>query len=128
MPKKILNIVDVAYRATLEEQDDPVLWISNVLKGNGADLDVLLRGAAVNYAVKTQDSSGLAFGTRRQTQPPRLADDVAGLVKKGLKVQYVEDDARERGLHSSELVEGLTPVARAQVPALLGNYDQVWKW
>lgn len=128
MAKKILNVVDVAYRATLEEQDDPVLWISAVLKGNGSDLSVLLRGGAVNYAVKGQDASGLTFGKRQQTQPPRVADDVARLVSKGVEVLYVEDDALERGLAPSEFVPGLRAVQRAQVPALLNNYDQVWKW
>jgi len=79
MAKKVSSIVATAYRATLEEQDDTILWLSHTLKGAGADLDVLLRGNAVNYAVREQDASGLAFGDRRQTQPPRLDEDVAKL-------------------------------------------------
>ena len=128
MAKKILNVVDVAYRATLEEQDDPVLWISAVLKGSGGDISVLLRGAAVNYAVKEQSASGLSFGKWQQTQPPRLAEDVARLIARGTEVLYVEDDARERGLAPSEFVAGLKAVQRAQVPALFGTFDQIWKW
>lgn len=128
MAKKILNIVDVAYRATLEEQDDPVLWISHVLKGAGSDISVLLRGAAVNYGVHAQDASGLQFGEKKQTQPPRLAEDLAGIVKKGVPVYFVEEDARERGLAPGELVPGLSPISRAKVPSLLGGFDQVWKW
>src|SRR3546814_12535583 len=82
---KVLQIIETAYRATLEEQDDTVVWITHAMKGAGGDLDVLLRGNAVNYGLHGQDAAGLAFGEWRQTQPPRLADDLAGLVGKDRK-------------------------------------------
>ena len=128
MAKKILQIVDTAYRATLEEQDDPVLWLATSLKGNGLELDVLLRGNAVNYLVKAQDAAGLQFGERRQTQPPRLADDVRRLLDKGVTVYYVEEDTRRRGLETSELIEGARPVAAHALAELITGYPQVWNW
>jgi len=79
---KVLNIIESAYRATTEEQDDTIVWLSHTLKAAGADLGVLLRGNAVNYAVRGQDAAGLAFGAWRQTQPPRLANDIAALPTK----------------------------------------------
>jgi sulfur relay (sulfurtransferase) DsrF/TusC family protein len=128
MGKKLLSIIATAYRATLEEQDDTILWLTHAMKGAGADVDVLLRGNAVNYAVRGQDASGLAFGERRQTQPPRIDEDVAKLVPKGVRVFLVEEDLRDRGLERGDLVPGVEVIARAEVPQLLGRYDQVWHW
>ena len=128
MAKKALSIIATAYRATLEEQDDTIVWLTHALKGAGAELDVLLRGNAVNYAVKGQDASGLAFGERRQTRPPRIDEDVAKLIPKGIKVYIVEEDLRERGLERSDLIPGVEPIARGRLPRLLGEYHQVWHW
>ena len=125
---KALNIVETAYRATLEEQDDTILWITHAMKGAGADLAVLLRGNAVNYGVKGQDASGLSFGGEQQTQPPMLEDDVSKLVGKGVSVYYVSEDMAERGIGQSDLVEGLQPVKRSGLAQLLGQFDQVWHW
>ena len=128
MPKKILQVIETAYRATIEEQDDTCVWITHAMKGAGADLGVLLTGNAVNYAVAGQDASGLRFGEKRQTQPPDLAGDVAALVKKGVDVYLDEDACAERGLDRSGRIEGLKPIRRAGFAALFGTYDEVWHW
>lgn len=128
MSKNILQIVESAYRATLEEQDDPVLWLATSLKGNGVTLDILLRGNAVNYLVRDQDASGLQFGGKRQTQPPHLARDVETLIGKGAAVYYLEEDLRARGIERSEILEGARPIARHALTELVTAYDQVWSW
>ncbi len=125
---KALNIIETAYRATLEEQDDTVVWLTHAMTGAGADLDVLLRGNAVNYAVKGQDASGLSFGARTHKNSAHLADDVAGLIGKGVEVYIVADDLADRGLGDGDLIDGLKRVSRADIPGLLGAYDQVWHW
>ena len=125
---KALSIFETAYRATIEEQDDTGMWLSYTLKSGGADVDVLLRGNAVNYAVKGQDAAGLEFGAWRQTHPPRLADDVASLISKGVAVFVVSEDLATRGLEGVPLVDGLTPIKRAGLAKLLGNYEQIWHW
>ena len=125
---KVLNIVETAYRATLEEQDDTIVWLSHALVGAGADLALLLRGNAVNYGVRNQDASGLMFGAVRQTQPPVLAEDVSKLIDKGTAVYVVEEDLAERGIESSELIPGLKGISRHSIAALLARFDQVWHW
>src|SRR5437763_1691879 len=125
---KVLNIVEAAYRGTLEEQDDTIVWICHAMKGANADIDVLLRGNAVNYAVKSQDASGLAFGSAAQTQPPQLANDLVKLKAKGVKVYAVEDALRERGIDAGELIDGLDLVPRRGLARLFADYDQVWHW
>jgi hypothetical protein len=128
MSKRILHVVDSAYRATIEEQDDTVVWFTHAIKGGGADVDVLLRGPAVNYGVKGQDASGLTFGDRKQTQPPDLSGDIVRLIAKGVPVYVTGDDLAARGLAPGDLVDGLTPVAAAEVVSMLERYDLVWHW
>ena len=128
MSKRILQVVESAYRATIEEQDDTVVWFTHAIKSGGADVTVLLRGHAVNYAVKGQDASGLAFGDRKQTQPPDLPGDLARLIARGVSVYVVHNDLVARGLTPDDLVEGVTPVMTCELPALLDRYDLVWHW
>ncbi len=125
---KVLNVIETAYRATLEEQDDTIVWLTHAMKGAGADLDVLLRGNAVSYGLKNQDASGLAFGAEVQTQPPRIAEDLGKLVAKGVQVYVVSEDLADRGIDRADLIEGLMPIPRAAIAGLLGKYDQVWHW
>jgi predicted peroxiredoxin len=128
MAKKVLGIVESAYRATVEEQDDTILWLSHMLKNNGLDVTLLLRANAVNYAVRGQDASGLRFGDVELTHPPAIDRDVDALIDKGVPVYYVQEDARERGIPETRLVDGVKPVSRRELPSMLEGYDQVWHW
>ncbi len=124
----ILNIVETAYRATIEEQDDTVLWLSHMLKNAGADISILLRANAVNYAVRGQDASGLSFGEAKMTHPPEIDKDVEKMVQKGIPVYLVKEDAEERGLSDKELISGIKKVTRRDLPGLIDQHDQVWHW
>ena len=124
----VLNVVETAYRATLEEQDDTIVWLTHAMKGAGGDFTVLLRGNAVNYVATGQDASGLAFGAKPQTQPPRLADDLLGLIAKGVEVFYVDEDAKDRGLAPKDRIDGPRPLARAEIPGLFDSHENIWHW
>ena len=98
------------------------------MKGAGGDVDVLLTGNAVNYAVMGQDASGLAFGDWRQTQPPRIDDDLARMIAKGIAVFAVADDLADRGLMDAALVKGVVRINRGDIPRLMNTCDRVWRW
>jgi intracellular sulfur oxidation DsrE/DsrF family protein len=125
---KTLSIIESAYRATLEEQDDTIVWLHGAMKGSGADLAVLLRGNAVNYLVQRQDAGGLAFGDWRQTQPPSIASDLAALAAKGVDICYVAEDLADRGIARNELINGAQPVTRDAVGGLVSGFGRVWYW
>ena len=125
---KTLSIIETAYRATLEEQDDTIVWITHAMTGAGADLAVLLRGNAVNYAVKAQSVAPLSFGGRTQTKAPDIASDVAGLIGKGVDVFVIQDDLDARGIAADDLIEGPKPVVQSDLPGLLESHDRVWHW
>lgn len=128
MAKQVLQIIDNAYRCTIEEQDDPAVWITHAMKSAGGEFGVLLRGSAVNYAVRGQDASGLRFGGRAQTQPPRMEGEVRKLLENGISVYVVADDVSDRGIEGSELLRGVETVPRSGVAKLFAGYDEVWHW
>lgn len=125
---KVLNIVASAYRATIEEQDDTIVWLTHAMKGAGASIDLLLRDNAVNYAVRAQDASGLVFGHWKQTEPPRIAHDVASLIAKGATVYALAEDLARRGLAKESLIDGIEAIELPALARLLPRYERVWHW
>jgi sulfur relay protein TusB/DsrH len=124
---RILNIVESAYRATLEEQDDTVLWLSRALKNAGADLSVVLRGNAVNYAVR-QECPPLLIGKAAINHPAQPNQDLAKLQGKGAKVYVVEEDLDDRGIDRQRCVPEAQPITRAGIVDLMEQHDQIWHW
>ena len=126
MAKKSLNIVESAYRAVMEEQDDTILWLLAAMQAAGGAHTVVLRGNAVNYAIAGQGAPGLTVGEWKQTQAPRMDRDVADLIEnRKIPVYVVEEDLSERGIAGSELVQGVNLVSRTRLPGLFAEYDLV---
>ena len=124
---RILNIVETAYRGTLEEQDDTILWLSQALKNAGADLSVVLRGNAVNYAVR-QACPPLSIGRAIIKHPAQPNDDLARLQAKGAKVYVIREDLVERGIAENRCVAEAQPLGRAELVDLMESHDQIWHW
>lgn len=129
MAKKALNIVESAYRAVMEEQDDTILWLVAAMQAAGGAHTVVLRGNAVNYAIAGQGAPGLEVGEWKQTQAPKMDHDVADLVdNRNIPVYVVAEDLAERGIEQSELVRGVQLLARQALPALFADYEIVSHW
>ena len=125
---KTLQVIETAYRATTEEQDDTVVWLTHAMAGAGGQFGLLLAGNAVCYAAPGQSAPVLELGDWRQSHARDLSAEVAALAAKGIPLYAVEEDLEERGLLDAALVGSLQVIARANLPRLFDEYPRVWKW
>jgi sulfur transfer complex TusBCD TusB component (DsrH family) len=125
---KVLQVIQSAYRCIVEEQDDPVIWFAQVLKSGDGDVDILLKGNAVNYAVNGQGEDGLILGTWQQTCPAKVDQDLQQALKSGLKVYAIAEDITLRGIPETKLIPGIQKLSRKELPNLFEEYEQIWHW
>jgi hypothetical protein len=125
---RYLSIVEGAYRATVEEQDDTGIWFSRAMHGAGATVTLLLCADAVGYAQPGHDASGLRLGTREVRVPPRLDQDLEAALARGIRVAAVKEDLRDRGIPERALLPGVEVLERAHLPALVAAHERVLHW
>lgn len=129
----VLQVLDQAFRTTVEEQDETILWlIQCMLKqaSSNADnvMDLLLTDHAVYYAYQNKAQPALKIGDWQQTQPADISRDISNLSKSGVSVFIVYEDLWERGLDLLPVPKGIDVVNRHELPQLYLRADQVWHW
>ena len=125
---KILQVVEQAFRTLAEEQDDTILWLTQSMRGAGADLEVLLAGNGASYAILKNRQPALAIGTWQQTEPADLPRDIDNLLDKGVPIDVIREDLAERGLADAAVHPRIQVVARQDLPALYERVDHIWQW
>src|SRR5687767_3841930 len=124
---RYLSIIDSAYRATIEEQDDTAVWFTHVMKNGGADVSILLRGDAVNYVVTNQNASGLRFGTKA-VRGPDMVRDIKAVIEKKIPLFVVAEDVAERGISEAQFIPGIEKIQRSGIARLLDAHDRILSW
>lgn len=124
---RYLSIIDSASRATIEEQDDTAVWFTHAMKNGGADVSILLRGDAVNYAVANQDAKGLHFGSRA-VKGPDMVRDIKAVLDKKIPLYVVADDLAHRGIPASQLIAGIEQIQRSGIARLIEAHDRILSW
>ena len=71
-----LSVVEGAFRATPEEQDDAALWFTAAVRNSGSDRNLLLQSTAVHYALLNQQRPRLEIGDMVVENPPEFDEDL----------------------------------------------------
>ena len=125
----LLCICEQGYRASVEEQDDTVIWLTHTLqKAPDMETAILLRGSAVNYACATQQPVGVCFGSWVQQTPADLRRDIARYQADGGRVLALREDLRSRGLDLAQLISGIEVIGRPELAGLVAAFQTVSFW
>lgn len=125
----LLCICDQGYRASIEEQDDTVVWMAHMLqRAEESGATLLLRGSAVNYAFRGQEPAAVKFGAWQQQHPANFPRDLAAFVADGGRVFALAEDVAKHGLADGDLVDGVRPLPRAAVAGLVAEHDVLSFW
>lgn len=125
---KVLQIIENAFRAIGEEQDDTILWLSNSMRSIGADICILLSGNAVFYSMPKSPAPALVIGDWTQRHPADISNDIQQLLASGVEITVLEEDLEERGLAEKQCLKGIQRIGRNELATLYDSVDQVWQW
>lgn len=129
----VLQVLDQAFRTTVEEQDETILWlIQSMLTRSKLNpenkIDLLLSGHAVYYAFQKKPQPALSIGDWTQTQPADISRDITNLLKSGVEIMVVFEDLWERGLELIPLSDQIEIIKRKDLAKIYDRVDQIWHW
>jgi len=125
MARRVVSIMSGAPAAV--SPADPVLEANVYAVAEDIDLSVVLRGAAIEYAAKT-DSVAPARLAGRPLPNARCARDLRGLLESGVPVYVDAVSADGLGLHADHLVDGVSLADAQGLTELFRGADAVLHW
>ncbi|MCX4186880.1 hypothetical protein [Methylophaga sp. OBS4] len=130
---RVLQVLDQAFRTTVEEQDETILWLIQCMLKQSMlnpenEIDLLLSGHAVYYAHQKQAQPVLKIGDWNQTQPADISRDIHNLLHSGVSIMVVYEDLWDRGLEILPLSEQIDIINRKELPQIYNRADQIWHW
>jgi predicted peroxiredoxin len=123
--RRVVSILSGAPAALADE--DPVLEANVYAVAEDVDLVLLLRGAAVEYAVV---ASAVPTATLADHPLPdaRCARDLRGLLESGVAVHIDAVSAEQQGVGDGDLIPGVSVAGSDEQLELLERADAVLHW
>ncbi|MEU9113899.1 hypothetical protein AB0D04_19475 [Streptomyces sp. NPDC048483] len=124
--KRTLAIVERAYRGALEKQFFDELYLAVELHRQLGGLDLLLRGQAVTYAVRTEPVPALRIGTRTLDTLSDPRRDLTVLLDAGVRVSAEESALAAYAPHGRDrLLPGVQTAADGELALRWPDYRMV---
>lgn len=125
MARRVVSVVRVGPGAL--RPTDPALEANAYAVAEDVDLTVVLRGSAVEFALAHSDTAaselaGVAL------PPPTGSQDLRGLLESGVRVLAHTTALQDRGIATSDLIGGVTPIDTAELATVLADAEGVLTW
>jgi len=122
-----LAIVEQAYRGAVETQFADALYCAFLFHSHLGGLDLLLRGAAVTYALPAAPASALRIGRHNVTTLNDPRTGLAVLIDAGVRIWVEERDLHAHGIDADRpLMAGVRTVSPGEMATRWSQYRGVF--
>lgn len=125
---RVLQIIEQAFRTLAEEQDDTILWLTQSIVKAGAEVEVLLAGNCIYYAILKNKQPILKIGQWKQKEPADIPQDIKRLINQNIPIYVLEEDLKARGVQPELLHHSIKVLDHKKIINVYKYVDQVWQW
>jgi hypothetical protein len=129
MAEKVLTIFEKPIYLSFEPVDPHLFATALGVADTPVETNILLRDAAVTYAVAGQNCMGAKIAGQdvmgHDTSPAKL---IEFMLSHGAMIYAVEEDMKARGVAPEDLVRGVRPIREADTVTLVEEHEAVLVW